>query len=429
MVRRNIVKVIDAHCGAGKTEFAIQYMNEMGASKFRMPFIFVTPYLNEIERVKVNVTTTKVISPESKEGKGRKVNHIKHLFETGEDIACTHALFKEFDIECVELIKSKGYTLILDEVFNVLHTIDTVRQNDIKTLLNQGWLKKEEKGKVKWSENAPRSDHRYLDLVKYADNDNLYLLNDKCAYWSFPVSIFEAFDNIYILTYLFKGQIQRCYYDLHNVEYDYYSLIKDGIIYKLVQFNEELEFEFRSNIKEKINIYEGNMNYNYLTEKEQKNRYSLNQYNELSKSWLSGNSEVRKNQIDQLRKNLETFFRNECNNAKNNERLWTTLKEKKESIGSAKYRRQFISWTTRATNNYKNVENIAFIYNRFINPIEKNYFETHGIDVDQNLLAISDLIQWIFRSRLRQGDSINLYLPSYRMRVLLNDYLENKTSI
>ncbi|MHA4067886.1 hypothetical protein ACX16W_22875 [Bacillus cereus] len=42
------VKVIDAICGAGKTSYAIQYMNE---HKDKL-FIYVTPFLTEVERIK-----------------------------------------------------------------------------------------------------------------------------------------------------------------------------------------------------------------------------------------------------------------------------------------------------------------------------------------------------------------------------------------
>lgn len=38
--------------------------------------------------------------------------------------------------------------------------------------------------------------------------------------WTFPTEIFNAFDEVIILTYMFKAQIQRYYYDLHGVEYE-----------------------------------------------------------------------------------------------------------------------------------------------------------------------------------------------------------------
>lgn len=36
--------------------------------------------------------------------------------------------------------------------------------------------------------------------------------------------------------------------------------------------------------------------------------------------------------------------------------------------------------------------------------------------------ALSEMIQWIFRSRIRNNESINIYIPSSRMRNLLQNF-------
>jgi hypothetical protein len=55
------IKVIDAICGAGKTSYAIQYMNE----NLDKLFVYVTPFLKEIERVK-SQTFLDIVEPELK---------------------------------------------------------------------------------------------------------------------------------------------------------------------------------------------------------------------------------------------------------------------------------------------------------------------------------------------------------------------------
>ena len=42
------------------------------------------------------------------------------------------------------------------------------------------------------------------------------------------------------------------------------------------------------------------------------------------------------------------------------------------------------------------------------------------------MFALSEMLQWIWRSRIRQGESINIYVPSKRMRNLLLDWLNGK---
>ena len=61
-----------------------------------------------------------------------------------------------------------------------------------------------------------------------------------------------------------------------------------------------------------------------------------------------------------------------------------------------------------------------------MNPIEKAFFEFHGVEVDEDILAVSDLIQFIFRGVIRndQDDTVlNVYIPSMRMRELLYKFL------
>jgi len=58
-------------------------------------------------------------------------------------------------------------------------------------------------------------------------------------------------------------------------------------------------------------------------------------------------------------------------------------------------------------------------------PVQK-FFQKHGLYLDQDMFALSVLIQWVWRSRIRNGEPIFLYLPSERMRILLNKWLTSE---
>ena len=66
--------------------------------------------------------------------------------------------------------------------------------------------------------------------------------------------------------------------------------------------------------------------------------------------------------------------------------------------------------------------------NRFINPIVKQFFKDRGVTANEELYALSELLQWIFRSQIRDGKPIDLYLPSRRMREILETWLESDTN-
>ena len=58
-----------------------------------------------------------------------------------------------------------------------------------------------------------------------------------------------------------------------------------------------------------------------------------------------------------------------------------------------------------------------------MHPIEKAFFEDNNVIVNEDLLALSDLIQWIFRGSIRNDVPMKVYIPSLRMRKLLYKFL------
>lgn len=64
------IKVVDSIMGSGKTSAAINLMNNAGNDQ---NFIFITPYLNEVERIKKSVNNRQMYEPKVKK-KGTKHN-------------------------------------------------------------------------------------------------------------------------------------------------------------------------------------------------------------------------------------------------------------------------------------------------------------------------------------------------------------------
>jgi hypothetical protein len=412
------VKVIDSMMGTGKTSYAIQTMQEAPSSQ---RFIYVTPFLTEVSRVKEEVTNRRLREPKNKHGFGKKLDSLKRLLKKGADIVTTHALFAIVDEEVSELLMKNKYTLFLDEVMQVVSQIDCIRRDDIPILLGSDRINLDKDGKVNWL-GDPALNSRYNEVKLYALAGNLYSLNDIALVWNFPAEIFKLFKQVYILTYFFKGQIQRYYFDLHSVPYRYYSVKKESNNYILVRLK-DLD-EDRSHLKEKIRIYDGKLN-----EIDKKD-------NSLSKSWFKDGNNGSK--IKKLKSNLYNYFRN-IQRAKADDILWTTFKGefnkikgkgyskiKPDTIHNDKGNSCFVPFTIRATNQYKHKTKLAYCLNRYLNPIEKNFFSQHGVKIDEDSLALSDLLQWLFRSAIREGKTIDLYIPSKRMRNLLIDWLEMK---
>jgi len=57
----------------------------------------------------------------------------------------------------------------------------------------------------------------------------------------------------------------------------------------------------------------------------------------------------------------------------------------------------------------------------------KGYFEDRRITVHEDLYALSEMIQWIWRSRIRDELPIKVFIPSERMRSLFVRWLNSSS--
>ena len=95
-----MVKVIDSIMGSGKSTWAINYMKQLNDD---ISVLYVTPYLEEVDRIKKQCKPQKSFRT-PKPVDGSKLKHILELLKNGEDIATTHELFKKLDNDCKEAI-------------------------------------------------------------------------------------------------------------------------------------------------------------------------------------------------------------------------------------------------------------------------------------------------------------------------------------
>lgn len=396
------IKIVDSMMGTGKTTWAIQQMQEDNNNNY----IYITPYLSEIQRIKKSVTNKKFYEPLNF-GKG-KLDSLHNLIIQNKNIASTHSLFKMATEETIKLLKANSYILILDEVMNVVEEVN-LKRDDIDLLLKNELIIIEKDNKVLWNKDKIELDTQYNLLKNMCLNENIFYVNNTLLMWTFPIKIFKAFKDVYVLTYLFKGQIQRYYYDLYNINYKYHSVKLDRKINKCTLIN----------YIEKYNMKQISNNINILLN-DKINNIGLDDYS-LSKSWFTKSK--NKILIKQLKKNVENYFRNKIK-GKSKINMWTTYKDYKNKLIGKGYTNGFVSLNCRATNDYIDKENLVYCANIFLNPIIKQFFIDKKVDVDEDIFALSELIQWVWRSRIRNNQSINIYIPSQRMRNLLINWLK-----
>lgn len=425
-MKKEIINVVDAPCGYGKTSWAIQYMNSMPTESHQ--FIFITPFLDEVDRVKESVTKRKFYDPVAVNGK-TKLDDLHIMLREGKDICTTHALFQLANQQTIELLRANRYTLILDEVMNVIEQVK-LKRDDLKFLLEAEAISiiSRENGLsyVSWNQEKKDYDTKYNSVKNIALTNNLMYCDSSALIWNFPCEIFLSFQNVFLLTYMFEGQIQRAYYDLHNLGYRYLSVAEIDSEYRLVPYNERNPYD-KERLRKMISVYDGKLN------EIGSGRYMF------SKRWFEKTK--NKHVVESLSKNARNYFMNICK-VKCEEVMWTTVKGDKirkqkqgkgniqgkieRQVSPKSYATSFVSMTSRATNEHKNKHTLAYLVNRFLSPIEKKFFEQYDVEIDQDAWAISELIQWVWRSRIRDDKPINIYIPSKRMRDLFIAYLNSE---
>jgi hypothetical protein len=420
------ITVIDSKMGTGKTSYAIQMMDDEANSDKK--YIFITPFLDEVKRVIRDVTSRDFVQPESVNGKNKKDN-LKKLIAEGKDIASTHALFKKADEALIELIQMSGYTLILDEVISVIEQ-EPISKSDLGMLLETEKLIYDEQGFCQWKDKDYATDGQFNNIRRLAESNNLIVHRETALYWTFPVDAFKAFEEVFVMTYMFDGQVQKYYYDMFAVSYEYKSVGNFNGRYELIDYIPFTQ-EDRSQLKELINIHYSKLN-DVGKEPTAFSSTKLKKY-----ATDAEYKEIR----TRIKKDAYNYYRHKVK-ANTEDVMWTTIKGEKEVVkkalaptglskeskgnGTDNSHKKFVEVNSRATNDHQAKSTCIYLANIYMNPILKGFVEDKGkLKVDQEKYALSELLQWMFRSRIRLNEPIDIYIPSSRMRGLLEDLLNN----
>lgn len=396
------ITIIDSIMGSGKTSWAITELLNKNPDR---NYLYITPFLSEVERVK-NSTSRQMLEPKNK-GTG-KLGNIANLLSNSMDIISTHELFRRFDGRCKEALKQNKYVLILDESLDAVSPFRFAGRDDFQYLLVNKDIEVDNSGLINWI--GSDLDTRFDDVRLLAKNKCLFKVDDKFFLWHFPNEVFKLFDEVYVLTYMFTGSLMKYYFDLYGIQYEIKSIAKTNEGYKAVDY-------FKPNkqaIKSRLKIYDGILNDNI----------------QLKPSALSATfyrSRYNKGTILRLKNNLHNYTQNIIK-APSNKVLWTTFSDSRHLLAGKGYAKGFIPCNCRGTNDYKDRTCLMYAINWYTNPEISKFFEQHNISINQDDIALSNLLQWLWRSNIRDETSteiINIYIPSERMRKLLIAWLND----
>lgn len=395
----NTITVVDARMGRGKSSAAIRYMNRYKGTK---KFLYITPYLNEVDRI-----CEQCDFDQSDSDYMSKSTELKIHMRNGKNVAATHSLFYLMDEEALELVRANHYSLIIDESIQVIERLN-VTEKDFDLIVNQ-LTDEDEDGVLHWKDKDYTG--RFYDYKEMADVGSLYQLDSALLNIMSP-SMLRAFDEVFMLTYLFDGQYQKAYFDFFGFEYRVIGVEQDADGY---YFSDAPDNPPPLDYRKLINIIE-----NPKLNRPGDGKYAL------SKNWFArrgyDNADVKA-----LRNNLKKFFQG-IPDGDATTRLWTSFKDDQNKLTDSRtgrFRKNFLQVSARATNEYRDRRDIAYMVNRFVDPNLMKFFAAKDITINADHFALSEMLQWIWRSAIRDDKPINLYIPSSRMRELLINWIDN----
>lgn len=402
-----MIYVCDAIMGSGKSSAVISYINAHPEKRF----VYITPFLPEADRIIQACPDRHFVPPsaEQREHHFSKLEHTKHLLESGENVATTHAAFRGYDAEMLRWVKEGGYTLIMDEAVDVFREVE-YSAGDVDAVIRAGYLREADDGYEYTGDEYQGGMLR--GILESARTNKLYRVKPprgraSVYYWSLPMDVILAFDDVYILTYLFEAQDVYYMFKLHDVDYKYIGVHRDDDGYS---FSDEPDYvpEYTRSLAEKIHVLD-----------EEKLNAVGEKRTALSHNWFKTKVVER----DTLRKNMYNYFRTYAR-AKGEEIMWSTYKGSVAALRSPGNRKQHIAFNSRATNEYRNRTALAYCVNIFAEPAKVAFFQERGIDYDQDAYALSTMVQWVWRSAIRDGKEISIYIPSRRMRDMLIKWMD-----
>ena len=407
------VQIIDAICGSGKTTWMFKHIEQNKDKKW----IFVSPYLDEVGdgrtkgRIQEALPALKFKSPTVSPSK--KASFLR-LLENENNIAITHRLFMDFTPEVAQAIAEKGYELVIDETIDLVSFYDGINGDDVRTLIKAQMIIVEDKGKLSWN-NEDWKDYkgRDSDIKNLCDLGCLYLYGEDVLIQRIPPTCLQACNSCTVLTYMFEGSLMQAWMKLNNIEYEYFY--PDGLL---------PEKEIKEKVRENLFIIKPSKVILDLQEERGENIPTS-----FCKNWYDKTSVLVLNDIKKSIESTLKFYMHK------GDTFWTTFKDYKDVLKGKGYsRRKKVPWlkelrdpfvpkNMRASNEYKDCVNCIYTINVYPHVSIRNHLASFGITLDEDKIALSELVQFIFRGAIREYEEMSVLILSNRMRKLLKDWL------
>jgi hypothetical protein len=386
-------------------------------------YLIVLPLHSEVERFLKNAPVDLVEPVTTAEGgvHERKRDHLRELLLGGHSVVTTHALFTDVGYLAKEGLLL-GYDVIIDEVLDVAHCVTNeivtpgatargVTMRSWKDLyLDEGFATTHPiTGLVsptqKWvqKQDLPELSTKLFNM---AMAESLFAVGDNVLVWELPPVLLKAVSSLTIYTFLAEGSLMAAFMRRNGMTFTHDRDLRS-------------EQRFREQAKRLIELRDM-PSINGL-------KFSFSGQRSMTKANHKKVSIALKNSRERLMRGVDkNQIMITC--AKDN---WYDRGHRPGPFATGSRLFGDTNWvpnTTRGTNTYRHCSHLIYLWDQNLNPRVAAFLEANT-QRHRDMYAVSELIQWVYRSGVRDSQPITLWMPSGRMRRLLNRWLDGELEL
>jgi len=405
-----LVTIVDYPCGLGKTNALLSLLKE----KSELKVLVVVQTLSESDRIVSSLPEGRIYAPkEQGPNYSSKGVQLEQLIHQGVSIVITHSLYDKAGQIAIDG-GFGSYQVIIDEVPNTVSVIqsslDAVSFKEF--YVDTGYFSIEKDGLVLATSEGAKEEMRLknaLDetLIKKIKSRMIYYDGKKNFIEVIPAALFTHTKKLIVLTFLSEGSLFLRF------------LLKCGIEYEVlrsINANKKFKQIATKNLSIKTIQAVNDIGFGHAKQT---------------------NYPIKSKEVKTIRTALKNLKQRTLINVALEKVIITCAKKNwyKNIKGSYDLNRPGIfstdsrmfkgaNWipnTTRGTNNYSHCSHAIYLYDQNVNPILLNWLNANN-DQFKTDFALTEMIQWIWRTRIRNGKPVNVYMPSSKMRKIIDDW-------
>ena len=410
-LRDPIVNIVDYPCGFGKTNVLLSILNDHHDLKV----LVVVQTLSEVDRIIKSLPKGRIFSPEKANPRYKsKGEQLEHLVRKSVSVVITHSLYERAGMLAYNG-GFRNYHVIIDEVPNAVSVLENqlYPENFKEFYIDNGYFKLENTGLILPTEKVLEEEDRLknaLDetLINNIKSGRVYFDGKKNFIKTIPTSLFTETETITVLTFLSKGTLFLKFLKKYEIKY---KVTKSATMNKT----------FRQLAAKNLSIK------------------TIKAINDIGLGYAKQTTyPIKSKEVKSIRTALKNLKQRTLKNVEIEKVIITCAKKNwykkakggydlnKPGIFSTDSRMfkgaNWIPNTTRGTNNYSHCSHAIYLYDQNVNPILLNWLNATDKQFKKEY-ALTEMIQWIWRTRIRNGEPVDVYMPSNRMREILADWI------